>query len=90
MTTDEILKELQATNERLQRLQTTADEHAGRLDTQQLHIRGLATIAETTLDNIRALERIAQSHERQLDGLRAEIQALTREWQAYLRRLPSQ
>jgi len=83
MTDDEL-------TQRLQRLEAMAATHAERLDTDRLHIRSLATLAQTTLDSIQALERTAATLERIAENHQNQIDALVHEWQAYLRTLRPQ
>jgi hypothetical protein len=40
-------------------------------------------------DSIKGLEAIAESHNEDIEKLTAEVRTLTREWQAYINRLPS-
>ena len=40
-------------------------------------------------DSIKALEVIAEAHNEDIDKLTVEVRTLTREWQAYIKRLPS-
>ncbi len=40
-------------------------------------------------DSIKALEVIAESHNEDIEKLTGEVRTLTREWQAYVKRLPS-
>ena len=42
----------------------------------------------TSHDSIKSLERIALAHDEALETLTKDIANLTREWQAYVKRLP--
>ena len=80
MTLEELSQLYTETAASIKRLEA---ETAARFVDHNTKLRALEHLAEVTLDSIRGLERIAEAHQRQ-------VEELTREWQAYLRRLPPQ
>ncbi|HYW46728.1 MAG TPA: hypothetical protein VE959_27930 [Bryobacteraceae bacterium] len=71
------------TDEKLEKLIELATIHDSQIHSHERQLEELTRQHMTTLESIQALERIAQAHA-------DEVQQLTREWQAYLRRLPPQ
>ena len=54
--------------------------------------KSIAQLTQNSLilhDSIKALEAIAESHNDDIEKLTHEVRALTREWQAYIKRMPS-
>jgi hypothetical protein len=54
--------------------------------------KSIAQLTQNSLilhDSIKGLEAIAESHNDDIEKLTGEVRALTRQWQAYINRLPS-